>query len=137
MEIWQISIMIIALAVVVLVGFLIPVIIQLRRSIHTMEKVSKKLDTQLPPIMQNVNQITTNLSAIMNSGRQQVDTLGGAVQEIKGMVDDVVSVERKIKRTLDSRVVRSLVTITAGAKAAQAFIKAMRNHRPQKYSRHP
>lgn len=136
MEIWQISIMIIALAVVVLVGFLIPVIIQLRRSIQTMEKVSKKLDTQLPPIMHNVNQITTNLSAIMSSGRQQVDTLGSAVEEIKGMVDDVVTVERKIKRTLDSRVVKSLVTITAGAKAAQAFIKAMRNHRASKYLHH-
>ncbi len=128
----QISALIIAIAILALVGFAIPTIIQLRRSVKKIEDLGENLDRQLPEILQNVQQITSNLSGIMDSGRRQVETVGGTIEDIKSVVDDIVGVEKKIKYSVDTRLIRSFATITAGVKAAKAFKDVMSNGSPPK-----
>lgn len=128
----QISALIIAIAILALVGFAIPTIIQLRKSVKKIEDIGENLDKQLPDILQNVQQITSNLSGIMDTGRRQVETVGGTIDDLKTVVDDIVGVEKKIKYSVDTRLIRSLATITAGVKAAKAFKDVMNNGRPPK-----
>ena len=135
MELWQISILIIAISVLVLVGFMVPVLIQLRRSVKKFEDVSRNLDQRLPTILASVDNITANVSNITDAGKHHAETIGLAVTQIKGMVDDVASVEKTIKYHMDSRLIRSLTTITAGAKAANAFVSVIRNGQTKKGSR--
>lgn len=127
MEIWQISVLIIAVAVLLLVIFMLPMLVQLRRSVKKIEDISHKLDRRLPTILANVDAITSNVNAITTAGKKQAETIGGAVNQFKGMVDDVFAVEQSVKRHMDTRLIRSLTTITAGARAAHAFISVMRN----------
>jgi len=128
----QISALIIAIAILALVGFAIPTIIQLRKSVKKIEDLGENIDKQLPDILQNVQQITSNLSGIMDSGRRQVEAVGGTIDDLKTVVDDIVGVEKKIKYSVDTRLIRSLATITAGVKAAKAFKDVMNNGAPQK-----
>ena len=120
--IWEISTLIAAIAILILVAFLVPAINQFRRSMKKVEEVSKDLDGHLPNIMSNLDDITTDLSGIMASAREQVETLETAVEEVKGLVDDVVGMERKLKKQLDSPLVRTIGIVAAAAKATQVFM---------------
>ena len=127
MMIWEIGVLVIALAVVVLVGFMVPTLIQLRRSIKKIEDISVDMEKRLPGVMTNVDTITTNLSAILISGRQQAETINSAVTQLKGVVDDVVDVEKNIKHQIDTKLIRSLATFSASVKAAHAFMAVIRD----------
>ena len=127
MMIWEIGVLVIALAVVVLVGFMVPTLIQLRRSIKKIEDISVDMEKRLPGVMANVDDITTNLSAILISGRQQAETINSAVTQLKGVVDDVVDVEKNIKHQIDTKLIRSLATFSASVKAAHAFMAVIRD----------
>ena len=126
MEVWEISLLIIAIAVVLLIAFLIPALIQLRSSIQQLEKVTKKVDSRLPKILENVEQISTNVNDITQSGKDQVQTLGSSVNQIRSMVDDVVQIEQNIKSKVDHRLINSISTLSAGVKAAQVFFNVMK-----------
>ncbi len=123
--IWQISVLIIGIAVLILVAFLVPTVLQLRRSASELEKVSSNLNHRLPGILANLEEITTNLSAILNAGRQHTDTVGEAVEEIKGLVDDVVQFEKALKKQVERPIVQTLDTVTAFNRAVRIFLKVL------------
>ena len=123
--IWEISALIGALAILILVAFTVPAIIQLKRSLKKVEEVTADLNGHLPNIMANLDNITTDLSKIMTAGREQVKVLETAVEDVKGLVDDVVGMERKIKRQLDSPLIRTIGTVAAAVKAAQVFMNVI------------
>ncbi len=123
--IWQISVLIIGISVLILVAFLVPTVLQLRRSASELEKVSSNLNRRLPGILANLEDITTNLSAILNAGRQHTDTVGEAVEEIKGLVDDVVQFEKALKKQVERPIVQTLDTVTAFNRAVRIFLRVL------------
>lgn len=118
----EISLLIVSVAVLVLVLFLIPTIIQLRKSAKRIEQVSTHLDQQLPAILENVSAITAALNNIVSNGQQQMETLGDAVQNAKLMVDDVVDFEKRLRSQIENPIVDTLTTVTALVKAVRAFL---------------
>ncbi|RMF55821.1 MAG: DUF948 domain-containing protein [Calditrichaeota bacterium] len=123
--IWEISVLIIGISVLILVAFLVPTIVQLRRSAGELEKVSHHLNQRLPGILANLEDISTNLSAILNAGRQHTDTVGEAVEELKGLVDDVVTFEKALKKQVERPIVQTLDTLVAFNRAVRVFIKVL------------
>jgi uncharacterized protein YoxC len=111
----EISILVVSIAVLALILFLIPSIIQLRRSAKRIEEVSEQLNQQLPSILKNIDEITTNLNGMMSNGRQHVEKLGNAV-------DDIVDFEKRIKHRVEDPLVETLTTIAAITKAVRAFL---------------
>ena len=118
----EISILIICVAVLLLVLFLIPTIIQLKKSAKRIEEVSGQLNQQLPTILENINGITDNLNNILLTGRQQAEHLGEATQSIKTMVDDIVGFEKKIRYQVQDPIIETLTTIVAITKAVRTFL---------------
>lgn len=121
----QIAAMIAAIAFLILVAFLVPTVVQLRQTVKQLEDTTGKLDKSLPGIMTNMEDISENLSAILKTGRKQVDVVNDAVANLKGIVDDVVFFEKQIKRKVESPIFQSASTIAATAKAVQAFLNVM------------
>ena len=120
-----------AIAVVVLVAYMVPTLIQLRKSIQKVESLTGTLEQRLPAITNNIEVITQNLSDILQNGRSQMEVINGTVQQLKGVVDDVVEVEKSIKHHIDTKLVRSLVTVSAGVKAVHTFVQVLQNGEPQ------
>ena len=116
-----------AIAVVVLVAYLVPTLIQLRKSIQKVESLTGSLEQRLPAIAENVEVITHNLSDILQKGHSQMEVINGTVQQLKSVVDDVVEVEKSIKHHVDTKLVRSLVTVSAGIKAVHTFMQVLQN----------
>ncbi len=123
---WQTMI---SLSVVVLVAFLIPVLLQLRRSAQKVERLADELETQLPDILKNLNQITADLAAMVHSGRNQVEAIGEAVNQAKGLVDNMVHFEKDVKNRHRRSLLQSFKVLSAAVKAVQAFILAFGKRR--------
>lgn len=118
----EISLIIIGIAIIVAVSVLVPALIQIKQSSKKLEETADDLNKYLPSILENVNGITTNLNDILSNGRQQVATLEEATDNIKLMVDDIVSFERRIKEEVEEPIVDTLKRITAITKAVRTFM---------------
>ncbi|NIS38218.1 DUF948 domain-containing protein [Candidatus Saccharibacteria bacterium] len=127
--IWEISVLIVSMAILILVAFLVPTIVQFRRSAQKIEEVSANLDRHLPGILANMDEIATNLSAILIASRQQVKSLSTAVEQVRGMVDDVVTIEKRIKYQIEKPLVQTLKTVSAANKAMQVFLATVTRSR--------
>ena len=124
--IWEISLLIISIGFVILIAFLVPTVVQLRRTAKRVEVISDSLNHHLPAILTNIDEITTNLTSILTSGRRQVLMLEEAAQDIKGMVEDIVHLEKDFKRRIEDPFVETLTTLAAIARAVRAFLGAFK-----------
>ncbi|MCB0260558.1 MAG: DUF948 domain-containing protein [Calditrichaeota bacterium] len=126
---WELGIavaaIIIAIALMILVAFLVPAILQLRQTARQLEATTANMDKTLPSIMANLDEIASNVAAITSTGRRQLEALDGSVQEVKQMIDDVVAFEKRLKRKVESPLINSAGTISAAARAIQAFTAVM------------
>jgi len=84
--IWEVSLLIASIAFLMLVAFLIPAVVQVKRTAERVEIASENLNMHLPNILTNLDEITTNLTGIMSSGRRQMKMLEEATEEVKLMV---------------------------------------------------
>lgn len=121
----DISLIVIGVAALAAVFVLVPALIQIKRSSEKLEKTADELNTYLPSILENVNGITTSLNEILSNGRQQVATLEEATDNIKMMVDDIVSFEKRIKEQVEEPIVDTLRKITAITKAVRTFLAVL------------
>ncbi len=80
----------------------------------------------LPNILTNLDEITTNLTGIMSSGRRQMQTLEEATEEIKLMVEDLSAFEKEIKEKIENPLIETLATVSAVAKAIYALSQAFK-----------
>jgi methyl-accepting chemotaxis protein len=118
----EIGVLILSISVFILVVFLIPTIIQIKRSALGVEESSKILNAQLPNIVQNINQMSESLNEIISSGRQQTETLSQVTREIKLMVDNIVDFERDLQKRIEEPLLETVSTLAAITKAVRTFI---------------
>ncbi len=123
---WEISLLIIAIAFFLLVVFSIPAILQVRRTAHHLEQTSRTLNHNLPGILTNVDEITTNLTRTTQTIRSQVESLSVAVEKIQNMVDDVVGLEKELRNEIEPPIVETLNTITAIVRGLRTFLDVLK-----------
>lgn len=120
--IWEISVLITSIAVLILVAFLVPTIIQMRRTAIKFESMTEEIDKQLPDIMANLREISINLSAILAAGRHQAQALGEAMDQVTGAIEDVVGFRRRVKKQVESPLLKALNSVSGASKALHAFL---------------
>ncbi len=125
METIGIAAILIAIALLILVAFLVPTIVQLRQTAKQVAQTTANLDKTLPGIMSNLEDISTNMNAILHTGRKQVESMSEAVSDVKGMIDDVVTFEKRLKNRVEMPVMQTVSTLNAAAKAVQVFFAVM------------
>jgi uncharacterized protein YoxC len=102
---WETSLFILCLAVVVLVGFTIPVLLQLRRTVRNLDVTITTLNQNLPPILKNVDYITENLRQSVQAVRATVEeTINRSLPSILENVDRLTSTVGKSVELVRSRV---------------------------------
>ena len=102
---WETSLFILCLAVVVLVGFTIPVLLQLRRTVRNLDVTITTLNQNLPPILKNVDYITENLRQSVQAVRATVEeTINRSLPSILENVDRLMSTVGKSVEMVRSRV---------------------------------
>jgi len=102
---WETSLFILCLAVVVLVGFTIPVLLQLRRTVRNLDVTITTLNQNLPQILKNVDFITENVRQSVHAVRATVEeTINRSLPSILENVDRLTSTVGKSVEMVRSRV---------------------------------
>jgi uncharacterized protein YoxC len=123
---WEISLLIIAVAILLAVIFAIPAILQFRRTTKNFDLTVKTLNQNLPGILTNTDEITSGLMNTVHTISEQTDGLKEVVSKFQGMADDVVSFERQIRQEIESPILETVGTIGALVKGMRVFIDALR-----------
>jgi len=124
---WEISLLVIAIAFLLLCLFALPMLLQVRRTAKSFELTSKALNQNLPGILTNLDEITTHMTQTTQSIHDQIDGLKGVVGKFHDIADDVVDFERNIRAEIEAPLMETVTTLTATIKAVRAFVDAWRS----------
>ena len=118
----EIAALLIAVAFAVLVGYLVPVLMQLRRTAAESEQLLSKMNTEVLALVSELRLVSQNLNNVTNQARQGVEhaaVLLHAVGEIGESVQHVHNVVRGSGGTL----LNNVASMVAGFKAASHILR--------------
>lgn len=122
MTVVELAALLIAVAFAILVGYLVPVLMQLRRTVAESEQLLSKMNTEVLALVAELRVVSQNLNDVTNQARQGVEhaaVLLHAVGEIGESVQHVHNVVRGSGGTLLSNV----ASVVAGFKAASHIVR--------------
>ena len=113
----EIAALVVALAFAVLVGYLVPVLMQVRKTVAESEQLLAKMNADLPPLVGELRAMSQNLNNLTDQARDGVEhaaVLLHAVGEVGESVQQVHNVVRGSSGTL----LTNMASVVAGFKAA-------------------
>jgi uncharacterized protein YoxC len=122
MTIVEFAIGLVAVAFAVLVGYLVPVLIQMRKAVAESQQVFVKMNQDLPPLIAELRAMSQNVSDLMEQTRGGVahaSVLLHAMGELGESVQQVHNVVRGSGGTL----LMNVASVVAGVKAATRVMK--------------
>lgn len=127
MTIIEISAMLVSVAFAVLVGYLVPVLIQVRKTVAESEQLLSKMNADLPALVGELRSTSQNLNELADQARAGVEhaaVLLHAVGELGESVQQVHDVVRGSSGSL----VTNVATMVAGFKAATEVVRNRMRH---------
>jgi uncharacterized protein YoxC len=127
MTIVEISAILIAVAFAVLVGYLVPVLIQLRKTVAESEQLLAHMNADMPPLVADLRSMSQNLNDLADQARGGVEhaaVLLHAVGEVGESVQQVHNVVRGSSGTL----LTNVASVVAGFKAATQVVRERMKH---------
>jgi uncharacterized protein YoxC len=127
MTIVEIAAILVAVAFVVLVGFAVPVLVQVRKTVGESEQLLSKMNTEVPPLVAELRTLSQNLNDLTGQAREGVEhaaVLLHAVGEVGESVQQVHNVVRGSSGTL----LTNMASMVAGFKAATRVMRERMNH---------
>jgi uncharacterized protein YoxC len=119
-------VLIASLAFLLLVVFIIPTIIQIRKTVKNAEITLKSVNQNLPGILTNIDEITTNITQVTQSVHQNIDGLKEVVNKIHLVADDIVQFEQTIRQEIEPPILNTLGTLSGISKGIRTFMDIWR-----------
>jgi uncharacterized protein YoxC len=127
MTIVEIAAILVAVAFAVLVGYLVPVLIQVRKSAAEAELLLAKMNAEVPSLVSELRAMSQNLNDLSDqarSGVQHAAVLLHAVGEVGESVQQVHNVVRGSSGSL----LTNMASMVAGVKAATHVLRERMKH---------
>jgi uncharacterized protein YoxC len=122
MTIVEFAAVLIAVAFAVLVGYLIPVLVQIKRTVAESQQLLARMNADMPPLISELHSMSQNLNELANRARDGVEhaaMLLHAVGEVGESVQQVHNVVRGSSGTL----LANVASVVAGFKAATRVMR--------------
>lgn len=118
----EMAAILVAVAFAVLVGYLVPVLIQIRKTVAESERVLAKINSEFPPLIVELRAMSQNMNDLADQVRGGVEhaaVLLHAVGEVGESVQQVHNVVRGSGGTL----LTNVASMVAGFKAASQVVR--------------
>jgi len=118
----EMAVMLVAVAFAVLVGFLVPVLMQVRKTVAESEQLLVKMNAELPPLVGELRAVSRHVNQLTEHARDGIEhaaVLLHAVGEVGESVQEVHNVVRGSSGTLMTNV----ASVLAGFKAATQVMR--------------
>ncbi len=111
-----------SVAVLLVVGFSIPFFLQLWRTAKSMSLTLRLLNSSLPGILKNLEEITANVNRTTTIVTREVEELSLTIRKVQGTLSLLVGVEEIVRRNLHLAFAHKVRTSIAVVKGARVFL---------------
>lgn len=118
----EIALGVLAAAVVVLVAFLVPTLLQVRRTVAESERLVTRLNDELPSLLSEVRGVAENVNELAGQAREGVEHASAFLHAVGELGDTVQEVHETV-RGQSGKLLVNLASMVAGIKAASAVVK--------------
>ena len=122
MTIVEIAAILVAVAFVVLVGFLVPVMIQIRKTVGESEQLLAKMNDDLPPLIGEIRAISHNMNEATKQARGGVEHAAALLHAVGEVGESVQHMHNVVKGSSGS-MLTNVASVVAGFRAATQVMK--------------
>ena len=118
-----ISVTVIAASVVVFTVFLIPVLLQVRRTSRELEKLFDTARMQITPLSHDLTAISLEIKGIFQSIRRQVDKVEDGITSVRDAALRLKEFQAEIEQTIERPLLELASLAKAVSRGAEAFLR--------------
>jgi uncharacterized protein YoxC len=122
MTIAEIAAILVAVAFALLVGFLVPVLIQVRKTVAESEQLLAKMNNDLPPLIGELRAVSHNVNNLTEQARMGVEHAAVLLHAVGEVGESVQHVHDVVKGSSGS-MLTNVASVVAGFKAATKVMK--------------
>ena len=122
MTIVEIAAILVAAAFAVLVGFLVPMLIQVRKTVAESEQLLAKMNNDLPPLIGELRAMSHNMKDLTEQARGGVEHAAVLLHAVGEVGESVQHVHDAVKGSSGS-MLTNVASVVAGFKAATKVMK--------------
>lgn len=112
----------VAVAFVVLVGFLIPVLVQVRKTVEESQRLLEKMNADVPPLVEELRTAGKNLNELSHQARQGVEHATVLLHAV-GEVGESVQLIHNVVKGSSGTLLTNVMGAVAGVRAAARVMK--------------
>lgn len=117
------------LCVLVLVGFAIPCVLQIRQAAREMALTLRIVNEKLPAVMKNLEAVTDEVGRTTATVNSQMEDLSLIITKVKGALFVLVGLEEIIRRKVNLPFVPAVRTALAVLKGVRVFLSHLMSKR--------
>ena len=122
MTIVEMAAILVAVAFAVLVGYLVPVMIQVRKTVAESEQLLAKMNHDLPPLIGELRAVSHNVNDLTEQARKGVGHAAVLLHAVGEVGESVQHVHDVVKGSSGS-MLTNVASVVAGVKAATHVMK--------------
>jgi uncharacterized protein YoxC len=118
----EIAAILVAVAFALLVGYLVPVLIQVRKTVAESEQLLAKMNNDLPPLIGELRAMSHNVNDLTEQARRGVEHAAVLLHAVGEVGESVQQVHDVVKGSSGS-MLTNMASVVAGFKAATKVMK--------------
>ena len=118
----EIAAILVAVAFAVLVGYLVPLLIQVRRTVAESEQLMARMNSELPSLIAELRAMSQNLNDLTEQARSGVEHASVLLHAV-GQLGESVQVVHKLVKGSGGSLLANMAGIVAGLRAARDVMK--------------
>ncbi len=118
----DVAAVLVAVSFAVLVGYLVPTLIQLRKTVAESAQLLARMNAELPTLLHDLRVMTENVNDLASQARDGVEHASVFLHAV-GEVGETVQQVHQTVRGRGGTLLMSLASMVAGVKAASAVVK--------------
>ena len=122
MTIIEVAVILVAAAFALLVGFIVPVLIQVRKTVAESEQLLAKMNNDLPPLIGELRAMSHNVNNLTEQARTGVEHAAVLLHAVGEVGESVQQVHEVVKGSSGS-MLTNVASVVAGLKAATKVVK--------------
>lgn len=127
MTIVEIAAILVAVAFAVLVGYLVPVLIQVRKTVAESEQLLSKMNAEVPSLVAELRAMSQNLNDLTDQARGGVEHAAVLLHAV-GEVGESVQQVHNVVRGSSGALLTNVASMVAGFKAATQVVRERMKH---------
>jgi uncharacterized protein YoxC len=121
-----ISVAIIAASVILFVAFLIPVLLQIRRTSRELEKLFDTARMQVTPLSHDLAAISLEIKGILQSVRRQVDKAEDGINAVRDAALRLKGFQAELQQTIEEPLLELAALVKGVSRGVEAFLRIIR-----------